>query len=656
MKTPPLFLVLLFLIQSTIHSQEYKFGKVSKAELEEKFYPTDSSASAAYLFRKRRTYFSYNKNEGFQVITEIHNRLKIYNKDGFDKATINIPFYRPDVGAKEKITSINAYTFNLINGSVVKEKLSKKDIFHEKISRYTSTKKMTLPSIEEGAVLEIKYKRISPYWNIRDFVFQFDIPVKKLTYKAQIPEYFVYSKRSKGYYFAEMKETKEKDKINFSYDNNIDFTTNVYSFSGENILPLKDDEPYVVNINNYRGAMKFELTSTRFPNTSFKNYSTNWDDVSKQIYKSSDFGDELRKTAYFMDDLPSVITGSKDDFEKVARIYRYVKYKVKWNDYYGKYTDKGVKKAYKEGVGNAAEINLMLTAMLRSAGLNANPVLVSTKSNGIPLFPTLKGFNYVISMVEFSDNSYVLLDATEPFAAPNILPLKVLNWNGRKVTNNGTSSWVKLTPTKLSEENNRITLKITEDYTIEGQMRSNYSNYVALVNRIRVSKLDNDQFMSKVEEDYSIEIEDLEVVNLKKINEKLIHSFNFLGDGFIEEINQKLYFKPLFFLAMEVNPFKADKRDFPVEFVVPWQDKHMINITLPDGYQIASLPENKSFALPNKMGVFRYLIKASGNTINVFCIVQINSAIISTQFYPELKEFYKKIVEKQSEKIVLVKK
>ena len=59
-----------------------------------------------------------------------------------------------------------------------------------------------------------------------------------------------------------------------------------------------------------------------------------------------------------------------------------------------------MRKAYKDKTGNVAEINLMLTAMLRYAGINANPVLVSTRSNGIALFPNRTAFNYVIAAVE----------------------------------------------------------------------------------------------------------------------------------------------------------------------------------------------------------------------------------------------------------------
>ena len=78
-------LVALFLItQVPITTQDYKFGKVSKEELEEKFHPLDSTAEAAYLYKYRRTYFEYVQGDGgFKVITNVHIRIKVYTKEGF---------------------------------------------------------------------------------------------------------------------------------------------------------------------------------------------------------------------------------------------------------------------------------------------------------------------------------------------------------------------------------------------------------------------------------------------------------------------------------------------------------------------------------------------------------------------------------------------
>ena len=80
-----IIVVLLLFFAASNYAQDYKFGKVSKEELEESVHPLDSTAEAAYLYSKRRTYYRFSKNEGFQIINEIHERIKIYNKDGLTK-------------------------------------------------------------------------------------------------------------------------------------------------------------------------------------------------------------------------------------------------------------------------------------------------------------------------------------------------------------------------------------------------------------------------------------------------------------------------------------------------------------------------------------------------------------------------------------------
>ena len=77
------YLIILF-ISFNAFSQDYRFGKVSKAELEESYNPTDSSASATYLYKYRKSYYAYVENKGFTLVTDVHERIKLYNQDGFD--------------------------------------------------------------------------------------------------------------------------------------------------------------------------------------------------------------------------------------------------------------------------------------------------------------------------------------------------------------------------------------------------------------------------------------------------------------------------------------------------------------------------------------------------------------------------------------------
>jgi hypothetical protein len=102
-------------------------------------------------------------------------------------ATKSVAYYDPEIGNGQSVSSIKGYTYSLINSKVEKEKLSKKSIFKENKNKYYSLKKITMPNIRIGTVIEIKYKLVSPYANsIDDLQFQYGIPVKKLDYKISI--------------------------------------------------------------------------------------------------------------------------------------------------------------------------------------------------------------------------------------------------------------------------------------------------------------------------------------------------------------------------------------------------------------------------------------------------------------------------------------
>jgi len=125
MKKLTILLTIAFISFSlTSTAQEVKFGKVSKQELQEKFYPLDSTAPAAILYKNRKTYYKYTDKHGFKVITKVHERIKIYNKEGFEWAKKSILTYHSK-GNNESVV-IKANTFNLENGKIISNKLVKR--------------------------------------------------------------------------------------------------------------------------------------------------------------------------------------------------------------------------------------------------------------------------------------------------------------------------------------------------------------------------------------------------------------------------------------------------------------------------------------------------------------------------------------------------
>ncbi|WP_299012700.1 DUF3857 domain-containing protein [uncultured Polaribacter sp.] len=650
------FITLVLLLSAfNLVAQNYKFGKVSKEELQEKFNPADSTASATYLFKKRNTEYKLN-SDGWQIMTTCHERIKIYNKEAFNYATKIISVYDPEasVSSSDQVNGIKGYTFNLENGKVVKEKLSSKNIFKVRKNKYRLDRKVTMPSIKVGSIIELKYTIVSPRTSsVDDVKFQYAIPVKKFDARVEIPEFFIYKKKNTGYFMVPMKIDGRTRVLS----ENETYNTEILNFEGENIPALKDDEPYVGSIRAYRGGMSFELTQVNFLRFGgdIKNFSNSWSAVGRQINEFSSFGGELKRQNYYKEDLNKLLVNAKTDSEKLYLIFNFVKSKVKWNGFYGFSAEKGVRKAYKEQSGNVGDINLMLTSMLNYAGLNASPVLVSSKGNGVPLFPTIDGFDYVITAVDFPNNSYVLLDATEMYSTPTTLPRRVLNWNGRKIAKNGASSWVSLKSRKPAIEENIVMVKIKDDLMVEGMYRTKFMNLTALTFRKNTNHLKEEGIIKALEENNNIEIDNFNIINKNKLSKPITRNVKFLSEDLVEDINGKLYIEPLLFLSHHENPFKLEERKFPVDFTTPWKDKHMVTIEIPEGYKVASIPESMAIGLPDDLGVFKFVIKQEGNKIKTTCMVEMNQPQVNVQYYAALKDFYGQRIQKESEKIVLVK-
>lgn len=666
-----LIVLLVVLNFPSLYAQDYNFGKISKEELSEKFNPMDSSAVAAYLYKSRRTYFEYLQDKGFQLVTEIHERIKVYNKEGLGYATRKINLYK-DGGAKEGISGLKASTYNLVNDKIEDSRLKSDGEFGINLSKFLDQKSFTLPNVREGSIIEYKYRQQSPFISVVDeFRFQHDIPIMKLVALFEVPEYFSYNVNIKGFLpivpkiengngeitltdktrsggarFSAVKTSFNSSKINFS--------TKISRYDLTNIPALKN-EPYVNNIDNYRSSVKYELAYTKFPNSTIENYSTNWEAVVNKIYDSPDFGAELNKKGYYEKDLEPLLLNIDDPLKKISIIFDFVKSRVKWNGYYNKYTDVGVRQAYKDRTGNVAEINLMLTSMLRNAGLDADPVLISTRDNGIPIFPTREGYNYVISGVVVSDD-IILLDASSSYSIPNVLPLRALNWEGRMIKKDGSSTLVHLYPTDRSIESIAINVALKGNGDLEGMMRRIKIGHDAMQYRGEYYLENEEKYIEKLENRYGgVKIEDFEVTNKNNLSEPISESYSFIQENGVEIIGNRLYFSSLFFLSINENPFKLEKREFPVDFAYPSETKYRIGVILPEGYAVETLPEPVRIKLPDELGDFMFNIVATPGQIQIMANTKIDQSIIAPVYYEALKDYYKLIIGKMNEKIVLSK-
>jgi hypothetical protein len=627
-------------------AQKYKLGAVTSEELKEKTHPKDTTAVGAFLFKTGKTHFTATQDGKFELITEVFIKIKIYKKEGFGLADRKIAYYTGGSG-NEKVFISDAYTYNLVGNKVEKTKLKAESQFKEATTENWSVKKITFPNVKEGSIIEYSYKIVSPYvHNFSDWVFQYKIPVNYVEYQTYIPEILKYRTVISGF---------EKIQIEEKVVLGNDFNSIKYTYIGNNI-PGQKEEAFVRNIENYTSILKYELAAIEYKNQPAKNLSLTWADVARTIYENPDFGEELEFRSYFEDEVATLINKTMSDTEKMTILFEYVQKNMNWNEKESIYCDLGVKKAFKQKVGNTADINLMLVAMLRHAGLNANPVILSTRGNGIPVFPSRSAFNYVIAAVRINGSpNQILLDASSKNTVPTIIPIKALNWEGKLLLPKGESVSVYLDPEKHSTKSITILAKIVDTNTIEGKLRETADAYHAYLAKTKYSDLPEKTLQEDLEKKY--EGVEIEQATFKKETAKPTQvTFSFTSDNAIETIGDKLYVSPLLFLGMDENPFQSETRNFSIEFDFIQKNNYTVSVKIPDDYEVESFPQ--PLLLQTDAAEINYSFKGSetNGMLQIMSSFEINTSILEPSSYEMLRSFFKEIINKESEKIVLKKK
>jgi hypothetical protein len=271
-------LITLFIGLTISYAQDFKEGKISKEELSQTVHPKDSSAVAAVLHEE--AYLSMRYDEQWYYDMEVVKRIKIYDQEGYDYATITIPYYYGKTNdSRENVKNIKAYTYNLDGNKIKDEKVKKSDIVDEQVSEYWKQVKFTFPNLKPGSVIEYSYRYESPnYQELPEWTFQEDIPVNYSRYTHVIPYRFGYSAYSRGYHPISQDKEVTKTNVNFSqsqtdfnYGGTIKQSTetgtmemeaNKTTYIAVNVPKLKD-EPFVNNHKNFMTSVRHEIAFTK---------------------------------------------------------------------------------------------------------------------------------------------------------------------------------------------------------------------------------------------------------------------------------------------------------------------------------------------------------------------------------------------------------
>jgi Transglutaminase-like superfamily len=649
--------ILCLALNSYAQKKEFKFGKVSAEDFNAKPFGIDSAAAAVKIFDIGDCYFEYNERNGFEYIYERHVRYKIVNKNAYDLADFQIALYRSNNSSKEDLLRMEAATYNLEAGKTVITKLGKDSKFTEEFNKNYQIKKYTLGNVKEGSIIEYKYAIRSPFtFQLRGWSFQSSVPTIYNEYNIKTPEYLMYKPSFSGYY--KINQTK-RETINAHYVTGVTSNANYSQYTLENVPALRK-EAFITTMDDYITSIDFELMATRYPNDIYRDYTGTWPKIIKGLAEDENFGLFIKKSSIAKTILPTIINGETDTLKIANLIYNYVKNNVKWNDSHRLYSsEKNPKSILDKKTGSSADINLLLLIFLKEAKIDANPVLISTRSNGMhPGYPIISKFNNILIHAKIGGKD-LFLDATDKDHFLGMVSFESLNHQGFSIDlKTETGAWVSTEPTYGDEKAYNYSLTLDKENKLKGTILQYYKGYGALSLRNKYrSNASETEFVKKLKKDkQGLEIDNYKINNLDNFEEVLSEELTVTIEDNVEEAGNLIYLNPLLYERTKENFFKHETRNFPVDFAYPLKETIRATINFPNDYEIEKLPKGGLFKLPDNKGSFSISFLTQDKVVLVRSTIEINKSTFSPEEYFDIKELFKVIVEKQAEQIVFKKK
>jgi hypothetical protein len=652
-----LFILLAFSLQKISYSQDppIEWGEIPMVDLEMKSFPKDTNATAVILCDYGESHIDDDFNVEFNRIL----RVKILNSNGFKWGSCAVEIISKD--DRQEIYHIKGATYNLDeNRKVIKSELDDDDIFKEDVDEERTRYRFTLPNLKPGCIVEMTYRILSKsLFLMPSWTFQHDEPVLWSEYRACFPPNIIYAGVYEGYepwYYNQVENV------------NRNFGGTAASILGNSIVkchqyryivkdaPAIRDEPYVTTVDDYVNRLDIQLSAYFFPNTGKKEVLQDWKSFVTDLLDNDYFYKKIDVTGDVEDLEGKITAGLKTPIEKMKAIYNWVSKSIVWDGKNRMHADNDVDDVIQQKKGNSSEINFLLLSLLKSAGISGDPVILSTRDNGLiqKVYPVLIQFNYTIAKV-LIDNKTYFLDATNPYRPFDLLPKKILGVQGLVIKDSdGPVEWVTFSTVKGNQNKTLINIKLNPDGSLTGDIADAYGEYKSLsVREDLTDKKDMDiakeLFKSESE---GFTIDSVSIENKDSLEMPLEVKSMISSSVYAQKTGEMIYLNPFMVHRLKENPFKTKERKFPVDYGNKSSNYIIMNIILPEGYELKEPFVTKTYAEGENASYSRQA-SVDKNRIQILSRMDIKNPIINSSDYDQLRTFYSQIVSAESEQLVI---
>lgn len=318
-----------------------------------------------------------------------------------------------------------------------------------------------------------------------------------------------------------------------------------------------------------------------------------------------------------------------------------------------------VEDVWKRGYGSGGQLTWLFLGMVRAAGFEAYPVMVSDRQNYFFIPATMDEFrldsNVVLVKVNGKDMYF------DPGAA--FTPFGMLGWPeagvpGLRLDKDG-GSWVETTlpQSDASRTERKAALTLTETGSLEGKLTITFIGLEAMQRRVEERHEDESARQKFLEDEVKecipagSEIDLTNKPDWSHSSTPLIAEYNIKIPGWVSGAGRRAMLPVGIFSAPEKHVFEHAQRVHPIYFQYPFEKWDDVTVALPSGWQVGSVPPAKT--QDAKAALYQFSADSDKSTIHMSRKLKVDLMVLDSKYYPALRNFFQVVRSGDDQQIVL---
>jgi hypothetical protein len=626
-------------------AQAIGFQPVSPEELKLTSEPMAPGAPAIILFRQVD-----RDDRGQTAHEDVYFRIKILTEEGRKNADIEIPFFKEE----GNVVSIHARTIKP-DGTVVNfnGKVFDKSIVKARGLKYMA-KTLTLPDVEVGSIIEYYYTT--------------DLSERFIVNSRWILSADLFTRNAK---FSLKPYTNDYNPVNVRWTwHNLppgtaqpaEAPNHVINLEVSNV-PAFHAEDYMPPENEVKSRVDFIYSDEIYE----RDLDKFWKKLGK---KRNDAMESFIGKRKAMEQAVAGIVSPGDSPEvKLQKIYarvqqlRNTSFEVEKTEQEQKREkEKGpsnVEDVWKKQYGSGFDLTWLFLALARAAGFEASGMFVSDRQNYFFSPQIMDGSkldaNVVVVKVNGKD---VFFDPGAAFVPYGLLPWSETGVQGLRLDKDG-GSWLQTTLPASGESciRRKADLKLNDTGDLEGKVTITFTGLEGSRRRVEERQADDAARKKFLEDELKESIPAASEVELsnqpdwKSSTPPLVAEFTLKVPGWAAGAGRRALLPVGLFGAQEKQLFSHADRVQSIYFEYPFERVDDVNIELPLGWQISTLPA----PVKQDAKVITYTVQAENNkgTLHLSRTFDLDFLLLDSKYYGALRTFFQNVRTADEQQVIL---